>query len=223
MWDYIDGGPPSKVYGATGRPWPVWGIYHNADRRSHALSPEGGGEDDGLLRDTISLRIAKCHYLIFSFYEQYSFPAAMWWHRAALKAAYGVASQAPTSNLHRRARGCLTSALKSKLPFAFSKSGWKVTTALAPSPSPSTYSQPSLLPRAAPLRRRHQRRIHKDSGGCRTQSKDQGYLFEHLLCSLFDLSFCLVKAALPLSLPLRSLLFSAPALLQHFKWHGVFN
>lgn len=63
----------------------------------------------------------------------------------------------------------------------------------------------------------------KTVGRCRTQSKDQGYLFEYLLCSLFDLSFCLVKAALPLSLPLRSLLFSAPALLQHFKWHGVFN
>lgn len=88
------------------------------------LAPRRAKKDDGLLRDTISRRIAKCHYLIFSFYEQYFFPAAALWHRAALKAAYGVASQAPTSNLQRRVRGCFTSSLKSKLPHcALSKSG----------------------------------------------------------------------------------------------------
>ncbi len=51
------------------------------------------------------------------------------------------------------------------------------------------------------LLRCHQQYIHEDSGRCRPQSKVQGYLFERLLCSLFDLSFCLVRAALPLRLP----------------------
>lgn len=42
---------------------------------------------------------------------------------------------------------------------------------------------------------------HRSGGTYQTQSKDQAYLFEHRLCSLFDLSYCLARAALPLRLP----------------------
>lgn len=70
---------------------------------------------------------------------------------------------------------------------------------------------------------RHQHHI-KDSGRCQPQSKDQGYLLEHVMCLLFELSFCLAKAALPLCLPCAgfSFQFQLYSLLQ-IAWRIQFD